>query len=266
MAKTAKTPPKDTPGDETRSRAEALVEELVANGDLDNLVHLARLIGAAQDALTDDMVNRLAATAAGGLDLLDRANRSGVARALPAIAELVDNGDLDRLVELARLAGSAQDALTDDMVTRLAGTAAGGLDLLDRANRSGVAHALPAIAALVENGDLDRLVEMARLVGSAQDALTDDMVTRLARVASEGMVLIDRLTRADGFMQLIRLLERPEIGETLATLLEALGEAHGRVQEAPAKGGLGGAIRLMSDPGTQNALRLMAEIGKALGR
>ncbi len=90
--------------------AQALVEELVANGDLDNLVHLARLIGSAQDALTDDMVNRLAATAAGGLDLLDRANRSGVARALPAIAELVDNGDLDRLVELARLVGSAQDA------------------------------------------------------------------------------------------------------------------------------------------------------------
>ncbi len=92
------------------------------------------------------------------------------------------------------------------------------------------------------------------------------MVSRLARVMNEGMVLIDRLTRADGFMKLIRLLERPEIGETLATLLEALGEAHGCVQEAPAKGGLGGAIRLMSDPGTQNALRLMAEIGKALGR
>ncbi len=205
MAKTAKTA-KTSAADETRSRAEALVDELVANGDLDNLVHLARLIG------------------------------------------------------------SAQDALTDDMVTRLAATAAGGIDLLDRANRSGVARALPAIAALVENGDLDRLVELARLVGSAQDALSDDMVSRLARVASEGMILIDRLTRADGVMNLIRLLERPEVGETLATLLGALAEAHSRVQEAPAKGGLGGAVRLMSDPGTQNALRLMAEIGKALGR
>jgi len=206
MATTAKTPPKDTPADDPRSRAEALVDELVANGDLDNLVHLARLIG------------------------------------------------------------SAQDALTDDMVTRLAATAAGGMDLLDRANRSGVARALPAIAALVENGDLDRLVEMARLVGSAQDALSDDMVSRLARVMSEGMVLIDRLTRADGFMNLVRLLERPEISETLGTVLGALADAHGSVQETPAKGGLGGAIRLMSDPGTQNALRLMAEIGKALGR
>lgn len=200
MATTAKTPPKD----ETRSRGEALVDELTANGDLENLVHLARLVG------------------------------------------------------------SAQDALSDDIVTRLAGTAAGGLDLLDRANRSGVAHALPAITALVENGDLDRLVDMARLVGSAQDALTDDMVTRLARVASEGMVLIDRLTRAEGFMSLIRLLEKPEIAQTLGTVLGALADAHGNVQETPSKGGLGSAMRVISDPGTQNALRLMADIGKAL--
>ncbi len=200
MANTAKT----SPGDGPRSRAEALVDELVENGDLDNLVHLARLIG------------------------------------------------------------SAQDALTDDMVTRLAGTAAGGMDLLDKANRSGVARALPAISALVENGDLDRLVEMARLVGSAQDALTDDMVTRLARVASEGMILIDRLTRSDGFLNLIRLIERPDIGDTLATLLGALAEAHEAVRETPAKGGLGGALRLVNDPGTQDALRLVSVIGKAL--
>jgi uncharacterized protein YjgD (DUF1641 family) len=260
MAESAKTPPvKDT-----RSRAEALVEELVANGDLDNIVHLARLTGSAQDALTDDMVGRLAATAAGGIDMLDQANRSGVARALPAIAALVENGDLDHLVHLARLAGSAQDALTDDMVGRLAGTAASGIDLLDRANRSGIAKALPAIAQLVENGDLDRLVELARLVGSAQDALTDDMVGRLARVASESIVLVDRLTRSDGFLRLIGLLERPDIQESLAGLLEAVAKAREQGRGAPSKGGIGGAVRLMSDPETQDALRFMAGLSKAL--
>lgn len=260
MAQSAETQAPDS----TRGRAEALVEELIVNGDLDNLVHLARLVGSAQDALTDDMVGRLAATAAGGLDLLERANRAGIARALPAIAQLVENGDLENLVHLARLAGSAQDAPTDDMVGRLAGTFGSGLDMLDRANRSGIASALPALAELVENGDLDRLVELARLVGSAQDALTDDMIGRLARVAGESMVLIDRLTRSDGFLRLIGFLEGPDIQETLAGLLEAVASAREEGGVRPSSGGIGGAIKLMSEPGTQDAVRFMARISSAL--
>ena len=95
----------------------------------DPFTHLAK---AADDALTDDMVARLAATAAEGMDLIDDVNRSGMKRALPAIAELVENGDLERLVRLARVFGSAEDALTDEMIARLSETAAGGMDLLDQ--------------------------------------------------------------------------------------------------------------------------------------
>ena len=90
------------------------------------------------------------------------------------------------------------------------------------------------------------------------------MVTRLARVMSEGMILIDRLTRSQGVMNLIALLQRPEISETLARLLKALAEAGETARETPAKGGIGSAIKLISDPGTQEALRLMSGIGKAL--
>ncbi|MCG6857169.1 MAG: hypothetical protein LJE67_03805 [Salaquimonas sp.] len=248
-----------------RARAEALVEELVDNGDLDNLVHLARLIGSAQDSLSDDMISRLAATVSGGLDMLDRANRSGVAKALPAISQLVENGDLDRIVNLARLVGSAEDALTDDMVGRLAAAFGGGLDMLDQANRSGVAKALPAIAQLVENGDLDRIVNLARLVGSAEDALTDDMIGRLARVWSEGLFLVDRLTRSEGFMRLVSILEREDIQNTLTELLQAVSKAREEARAAPvSRGGLGGAIRVVSDPDTQSALRFMASLSKGL--
>jgi uncharacterized protein YjgD (DUF1641 family) len=251
----------------TRQRAESLVDELVANGDLDNLVHLARLVGSAQDALTDDMVGRLAATVSGGLDMLDQANRSGIAKALPAISQLVENGDLDRLVHLARLAGSAEDALTDDMVGRLAATVGNGLDMLDSANRSGIARALPAVAKLVENGDLDRLVDLARLVGSAQDALTDDMIGRLARVASESLFLVDRLTRSDGFMRLIAILEREEIQETLMAFLEAVSAARDETGKAqPPKGGLGGMMKMAADKDTQAAMQLAVSMSKHLSR
>ena len=71
------------------------------------------------------------------------------------------------------------DAMTDNMVSNVAAIVADGIDLVDRVNRSGIVKALPAIASLVENGDLDRLVQLARLIGSAQDAMTDDMIVRL---------------------------------------------------------------------------------------
>ena len=47
-------------------------------------------------------------------------------------------------------------------------------------------------------GDLQRLVEFAQLVTSAQDAMNDDIVNRLASTASEGMNMLDRLTRNQG--------------------------------------------------------------------
>ena len=92
--------------------------------DQTQVLELEGLVSAARDSLTDEMVGRLSATAAEGIDLIDQVNRSGVGRALPALAQLVENGDLDRLVALARTFGAAQDAMTDEMVSRLAETAA----------------------------------------------------------------------------------------------------------------------------------------------
>ena len=59
-----------------------------ADGDAE-FVHLFK---AANDALTDDMVTRMAQAAADGLDLVDQANRAGLNRAIPALAAVVDNG------------------------------------------------------------------------------------------------------------------------------------------------------------------------------
>ncbi|WP_455386107.1 hypothetical protein [Acidihalobacter prosperus] len=251
----------------TRARVEALVGELVENGDMDNLVHLARLIGSAQDALTDDMIGRLAGIAGGGLDMLDQVNRSGVVKALPAIAQLVENGDLERLTHLARLMGSAEDALTDDMIGRLAGIAGGGLDMLDQVNRSGVVKALPVVTHLVENGDLERIAHLARLIGSAEDALTDDMIGRLAYVASEGLSLLDRLTRSDGFLGMLRILERTEVQESFTAFLEAVCAARSEAVEAqPSGGGLGPMLKLARDPQTQDAMRFMVSLANHLKR
>ncbi len=242
-----------------KARALPAFAALVENGDLDRLVALARALGSAADALSDDIVSRLAGTAADGLDLLDRVNRSGVARALPAFAALVETGDLDRLVALARALGSAADALSDDIVSRLAGTAADGLDLLDRVNRSGVARALPAFAALVENGDLDRLVALARALGSAADALSDDIVSRLAQTVGDALVLVDRATRSGLADRLIALADQIERSRLLSDVLTALEATSRRLEgEPPPRGGVGGLLALLRDPEVQSALRFGA--------
>lgn len=110
--------------------------------------------------------------------------------------------------------------------------------------------------------DLQRLVEFAQLVTSAQDALTDDMVSRLASTFSEGITLLDMLTRNEGFVHLLRELDRPENQRFLICLSNAFTQASRELAAAPpATGGISGLLRLMSDPGTQEGLRLLSLIG-----
>ncbi|MGD8570620.1 MAG: hypothetical protein PVJ39_21220 [Gammaproteobacteria bacterium] len=168
-------------------------------------------------------------------------------------------------VELERLAASAQDALTDDMVSRLAANASQTLDLLDRFNRSGIDRALPTIAQLVENGDLERLVGFARLFGSVEDSLSDDIVNRLALVITELACLVDKLARNEGFQRLIELLGKDEVQESMVNALSAASAAKTEAESLPrAKGGFGGLWQLVTDPDTQEAMRFMVLMSKQL--
>jgi hypothetical protein len=155
--------------------------------DVADSLELERVAAAARDALTDEIVARVAQTAADGLDLVDRANRAGLARALPALAALVDTGDLDRLVALARTYGAAQDALTDEMVARLADTVGGALALLDRLERAGVVELIARLDALAQSGALGRLDDLVRRFNQALDLVERvDGALRAAELTSAG--------------------------------------------------------------------------------
>jgi len=169
--------------------------------------------------------------------------------------------------ELEHLVASARDALTDDMVTRLSATASDGLDLLDRVNRSGIDRALPAIAQLVENGDLDRLVGIARLIGAAEDSLSDDIVNRLALIVTGLASLVDKLARNEGFLRLVDLLGREDVQDTVIQLLDAAAAAKTKADALPpAKGGVGSLWRMATDPSTQEALQFLALLGKEFNK
>jgi len=64
--------------------------------------------------------------------------------------------------------------------------------------------------ASLGDADFQRLAEFAQLVTSAQDALSDDMVNRIASTFSEGITMLDRLTRNEGLTHLLRELDRTE--------------------------------------------------------
>ncbi|MHB8725167.1 MAG: DUF1641 domain-containing protein [Casimicrobiaceae bacterium] len=178
-------------------------------------LEIQRVIAAARDSLTDEMVTRLAATAGETLTLLDQVNRAGLARALPALTQMVNNGDLERLSQLARLYSSAQDALTDEMVSRLAETVGNGLSLLDRASRGGAENVVRMLESLQASGALERLSTMLpqliERLSMVQDLLQSvDDAAAASRAAQPS---------AGGLGGVWRLLRDPESQDTLRFLL-----------------------------------------------
>ena len=95
----------------------------------------------------------------------------------------------------------------------------------------------PQAPLMLDRAAVDSLVEMINLLASAKDAMSDEIVTRLARTASEGMTLLDRLTRNEGLMRLLQVLDRPESQYLLISLADALAKMSRELAAAPpAKG------------------------------
>lgn len=132
----------------------------MSDNDRDSLaLETERVLSAARDSLSDEMVSRLAGTATDAMDLIDRINRTGLYRAIPALAELVNNGDLDQLAKLARVYSSAEDSLSDEMVGQLAETVSEGMSLLDRFSRGGAGQLVEMLARLESSGNLKRIAD-----------------------------------------------------------------------------------------------------------
>lgn len=113
--------------------------------------------------------------------------------------------------------------------------------------------------------NLEQLSELSTLVTAARDALSDEMITRLSSALSEGITLLDRLTRNEGFMHLLHELDRPENQQFLISLSNAFTEASKDIaRSAPSKGGVVGICKLACKPGTQEGLRLVSLIGEHL--
>ncbi len=111
----------------------------------------------------------------------------------------------------------------------------------------------------------DGFNEIARLVASRQDALTDDIVNRVSSTMSEGITLLDRLTRNKGLMRLLQVLDHPESQALLIAASEALRQTSRQIAPtAPATGGLFEMLNGVRDPGTQEGVRILSLLGQHL--
>ena len=125
----------------------------------------------------------------------------------------------------------------------------------------------PAASAAADRDDiardLEQLTELASLVAAARDAMSDEIVTRFSSALSEGITLLDRLTRNEGLMRLLQVLDRPESQHLLTSLADALGQMSRELATAPpAKGGIMGMLKLAREPGTQEGLRAVSMLGQ----
>jgi hypothetical protein len=93
--------------------------------------------------------------------------------------------------------------------------------------------------------------------------MSDDMVTRIARTASESTALLDRLIRNEGVARLLQVLDRPECQYLLISLADAIARTSSELATArPARGSIACMWRLAREPGTQEGLRAFSLLGK----
>jgi len=135
--------------------------------------------------------------------------------------------------------------------------------LAETSHEEEMAKAREALAHLVENGDLERIVHLARLAGAAQDSLSDEIVTRLAGMASNAMCLLDRATRTGVMERMVAVAEKMDQEHILTDFLRCLAGATEEAAHAPLpKGGLTGLWELIKQPETQQTIQFLMLLGK----
>jgi len=181
-----------------------------------------------------------------------------------AVARFVRH--LDAVNELLDVVELGADALDDEMVTELSGTAATLAESADGMateetvrlaesvgqNGGDLAEAMETVVELQRTGTLDDIVALADVVSLGADALDDEMVVTLARTGNRLGEVVD--TAAD-----------EDTARGIETLLQSLGEASDP-ETPPDKVGAWGLMKATRDSEVQVGLGYLVAVARHLGR
>jgi uncharacterized protein YjgD (DUF1641 family) len=162
------------------------------------------------------------------------------------------NGQTSAASEAERLFAAVSDALSDQMVERLAGTASNALEVVDCLNdeetKDAVLTVLHELTVLHRAGGLVKAFELAHMINAIRGAMTDQMVERLA-----------------GFMEhMVTNLANEEVADLAHDARMALCEAREELADDDGAGGLLSTARMLSQPETQRSLRFLLKFAEKL--
>ncbi|MEF8778493.1 MAG: DUF1641 domain-containing protein [Natronomonas sp.] len=196
-------------------------------------------------------------------DDLDRVQLEAIVAENPeAVAAFVDR--LDAVNELLDVVALGEGALTDEMVSELAGTASTLAESADGlatdetvalaetvgSNGEELRDAMETLISLQRSGTLDELAELGAVGSLASAALDDEMVRSLAGTGSTLGEVAD--TMSD-----------PDTRDGVETLLDGIGAAQ---RNEPEPVGAIGLARSIRDPDVKYGLGYVLAISKAIGR
>jgi uncharacterized protein YjgD (DUF1641 family) len=148
---------------------------------------VVRLVQAASEAMTDNMVERLSITSANALEVVDRLNdedtRDAVMSVIDKMTDLHRSGALETLFDTVSTLHGARSALTDNMVERL----------------------FIFVEHMINNLANEEIAEMAHNARRAMEEAVDDTS---AQGAPSG-----------GLLSMVSMLSKPETQKALQFLL-----------------------------------------------
>jgi len=165
---------------------------------------------------------------------------------------MTSSANPDLMNDFARGIQGVTDALSDQMVERLATAAGNVAEIADRLNepdtRDAVHTLLDELTRLHNAGGLVSMFELVHMINAARNAMTDGIVERLA-----------------GFTEhMVTNVANEETADLFQTFHAALAEAQQKSAAQAAPGGIMSAMRLLSAPETQRSLQFLLAFAQGL--
>lgn len=156
--------------------------------------------------------------------------------------------------DVSRTVTAIREALTEQMVERVATTGSNAFELLDRLNdertNNAVHHLIDRLTELHQVGALDTMCDLVLALHGTRAALTDSMIERL-------FSFVETIVNTVGHDDVCNLVDA-----TCNAMMEAASESANK----PARGGLFGTISMLSKPETQRSLQFLMTFAEKLSR
>jgi uncharacterized protein YjgD (DUF1641 family) len=215
---------------------------------LDAVFGLLSAINAMNNAFTDSMLERLTVSLSKIVELTDYISNSQLMEVIEKIAKNADalNKSIDAIISFSNALAVIDNAFTDSMLERLVSFMAELGELTDEVRSAELKTMIPMLTTLAKDGGMEALIDTAKALVAARNALSDSMLERVASV------VVDTI---DYFAS----LRAQNIG---TYLLESINTTTKEFSEKEQKPSLLGVLKEVRDPQTLQSIMFVLALLK----